>query len=245
MLRAALLGVAAFLVVLLVRLPARWITPLLPAAAQCQGASGTVWNGACEGLSLSDGKSQPLVLQQLRWDIHAAALFRGRLAADVATVSDWGQARADLSLGTGSHLIINSLAAEGTLDRRLLSVLPSGWTGRFQARDVSIEMQQRRLLSLRGVGSVQGLQDGNGEQYGDFQLQMAPEGGIPGAGELRDTGGPIELSARVLINPDLTWTLDGRVGTRAGQLPQLQKQLEVLGAPDAAGRRPLSASGYF
>ena len=76
MMRAALLGLAAFLVVLLVRLPARWFTPLLPAAAQCQAASGTVWRGACEGLSLSDGKSQPLVLQQLRWNIHPAALFR-------------------------------------------------------------------------------------------------------------------------------------------------------------------------
>lgn len=245
MMRAALLGLAAFLVVLLVRLPARWFTPLLPAAAQCLSASGTVWNGACEGLSLSDGKTQPLVLQQLRWNIHPASLLRGRLSADVETQSDWGQARADLSLGFGSRLIINSLAADGTLDHRLLPVLPSGWTGHFQARDVSIDMQQRRLLSLTGVASVQGLQDAKGEKFGDFRLQMAPEGQTPGAGELRDTGGPIELSARVLINQDLTWTLDGRVGTRAGQLPQLQKRLEMLGAPDAAGRRPLSASGYF
>ena len=92
---------------------------------------------------------------------------------------------------------------------------------------------------------MQGLQDGQGEPYGNFQLQMAPEGQTPGAGELRDAGGPIQLSARVIINPDLTWTLDGMVGTRAGQLPQLQRRLEMLGAPDAAGRRPLSVSGYF
>ena len=245
MMRAALLGLAAFLVVLLVRLPARWFTPLLPPSAQCHAASGTVWRGNCEGLSLSDGKSRPLVLQQLQWNVHPSSLFRGRLSADVATQSDWGQARAALSLGFGSHLVISALSVDGTLDRRLLAVLPDGWTGRFQAHDVSMEMQQRRLLMLKGTASVQGLQDGKGEQYGDFQLQMAPEGQTPGAGELRDTGGPIQLTARVLINTDLTWTLDGLVGTRAGQLPQLQKQMEMLGAPDAAGRRPLSVSGYF
>jgi len=242
---AILLGIAAFLVVLVMRLPASWVTPLLPPSAQCTSASGTLWRGVCEGLVLSDGKTTPMVLQQLSWSVRPAAMLRGRLASEVEVLSDWGQVRADVTLRSGPRLSIESLSASGTLDRRLLPVLPAGWTGSFEAHDVAVQMQERRLLSAQGIATVRGLQDANGQGYGDYQLQLAPQGDAAAAGELRDTGGPIDLLAKVSVAQDLNWIVDGSVGTRGGQLPQLEQQLQMLGAPDASGRRPLSVSGNF
>lgn len=220
--RVLWLGLIAFLAVLLVRLPARWLLPLLPPTVQCKAASGTVWRGSCEGLSLSDGKSAPLVLQQSRWTLHPLALLRARVSADIAVQSDWGQASAQVVTGTGSHLVVNGLAATGTIDRRLLPVLPAGWRGSFEARDVALELRAQRLLMLRGTATVHGLQDAQGKQYGDYQLQMAPEDGAAGSGDLRSLGGPVNVAAKVRVAQDLNWIVDGTVNGR-----------------------PLSASGNF
>jgi hypothetical protein len=220
--KTLLLGLAAFLAVMLVRLPARWLLPLLPATVQCKVASGTAWRGTCDGLSLSDGKSTPLVLQQARWTLHPLALLRARLSADVAVQGDWGQASAAAIVGTGSHLTINALAASGTIDRRLLPVLPAGWRGSFESRDVAFELRNQRLLQLRGIATVHSLQDGQGKAYGDYQLQLAPASDAAGVGELRSLAGPVTVAARVRVAQDMNWTIDGTVN---GQ--------------------PLSASGNF
>jgi hypothetical protein len=208
--RALLLGLVAFLAVMLVRLPARWLLPLLPATVQCKAASGTAWHGTCEGLSLSDGKSAPFVVQQARWTVHPLALLRARLAADVAVQGDWGQASATI-MGAGSHLTVNTLIANGTIDRRLLPVLPAGWRGSFEARDVAFELQNKRLLQLRGLATVRGLQDGQGKAYGDYQLQLAPEDGVAGVGDLRSLAGPVTVAAKVRVAQDMNWTIDGTV----------------------------------
>jgi hypothetical protein len=210
-LRAILLGLVAFLAVMLVRLPAKWLLPLLPAAVQCKVASGTVWHGSCDALTFSDGKSTPFVLQQARWTLHPLSLLRARLSADVAVQGDWGQASAAVILGTGSHLVVNALAASGTLDRRLLPVLPAGWRGSFEARDVAFELRKQRLLMLRGIASVHGLQDGAGKPYGDYQLQLAPAEGAAGIGDLHSRGGPVPVAASVRVAQDFNWTVDGTV----------------------------------
>ena len=194
---------------MLVRLPAKWLLPLLPPTVQCKVATGTAWHGTCDGLSLSDGKSAPFVLQQARWTLHPLALLRARLAADVAVQGEWGQASAAAIVGTGSHLTISALAATGTIDRRLLPVLPAGWRGSFEARDVAFELRKQRLLSLRGTATVHGLQDGKGKQYGDYQLQLAPQGDDPGVGDLHSLAGPVTVVARVRVARDLNWTVDG------------------------------------
>jgi hypothetical protein len=210
-LRAILLGVVAFLAVMLVRLPAKWLLPLLPAAVQCRVASGTVWHGTCDALTFSDGKSTPFVLQQARWTLHPLSLLRARLSADVAVQGEWGQASAAAVFGTGSHLVVNALTASGTIDRRLLPVLPAGWRGSFEARDVAFDLRRQRLLLLRGTATVHGLQDGKGKQYGDYQLQLAPQGDVPGVGNLRSLSGPVKVEARVSVAQDMNWTVDGTV----------------------------------
>jgi hypothetical protein len=209
--RALLLGLIAFLAVLLVRLPARWLLPLLPPTVQCNAASGTVWRGSCEGLSLSDGKSAPFVLQQAQWTLHPLSLLRARVSADIAVQGEWGQANAQVVSGTGAHLVVNALAATGTMDRRLLPVLPAGWRGSFEAREVAFELRAQRLLMVRGTATVHGLQNGQGKQYGDYQLQLAPQGGAAGVGDLRSLGGPVNVAAKVRVAQDLNWIVDGTV----------------------------------
>jgi hypothetical protein len=76
---------------------------------------------------------------------------------------------------------------------------------------VAFELRKQRLLSLRGTATVHGLQDGQGKPYGDYQLQLAPEGDLPGVGNLRSLSGPVNVAARVRVARDLNWTVDGTV----------------------------------
>ncbi len=209
--RAFLLGLVAFLAVTLIRLPARWLLPLLPSTAQCKAASGTVWHGTCDELVLSDGKSTPLIVQQAHWTLHPLALLRARLAADVTVQGEWGQANGVVILGNGSHLMVSALTANGTIDRRLLPVLPAGWRGAFEARNVAFELRQQRLVQLQGIATVRGLLDGQGKQYGDYQLQLAPQGDVPAVGDLHSLAGPMTVAAKVHVAQDLRWTVDGTV----------------------------------
>ena len=64
---------------------------------------------------------------------------------------------------------------------------------------------------LRGTATVHGLQDGQGKQYGDYQLQLAPENGAAGVGNLRSLGGPVKVAAKVRVAQDLNWIVDGTV----------------------------------
>ncbi|MEO8308209.1 MAG: type II secretion system protein N [Pseudomonadota bacterium] len=213
--KALVLGLVAFLAVLLVRLPAKWLLPLLPSNVKCSVAAGTVWRGSCDGLSLSDGKSAQFVIQQARWTVHPLALLRARLSADVTVQGEWGQATATTMLGSGSHLVVNAMSASGTLDRRLLPVLPAGWRGSFEARDVAFDLRSQRLLMLRGMATVHGLQDAQGKQYGDYQLQLAPQGDVPAVGDLRSLAGPVSVAATVRVAQDLNWVVDGTVNGNA------------------------------
>ena len=72
-----LLALLAFLAVLLVRLPARWISAALPQDVACAEPSGTLWHGQCAVLTL---RSQPL--GQLSWSLTSWSLLGRRLTAE-------------------------------------------------------------------------------------------------------------------------------------------------------------------
>src|ERR1700761_5409186 len=72
--RAIFLGIAGFVLVLIMMLPARWVSFLLPRATHCQQLDGTVWRGSCSGLTTTNG-----ALGDLTWDLHALQLLLGRL----------------------------------------------------------------------------------------------------------------------------------------------------------------------
>ena len=62
-------------------------------------------------------------------------------------------------------------------------------------------------------------------------------------GALSDMGGPLEIAGNVRLSPDRSYLIEGSVAPRPEADKSMTDSLQILGAPDAQGRRPFSLSG--
>ena len=73
------LGIVAYVVFAVVTLPAGVVLSRMASSGiSTDGVSGTIWNGHAQVLRISGAH-----LGSVGWDLHALALFTGRLVADV------------------------------------------------------------------------------------------------------------------------------------------------------------------
>jgi hypothetical protein len=240
------LAVVAFFAVILVQLPASWLRSLLPEKVQCRDLSGTVWQGQCSGMAWHDGRGPPLSVDTLEWALKPWPLFRGRLHAAVTIVRGSAHADANVAASASGAFAITGLQGSAHLDHALLAAFPSGWQGELTAQDISVTLDNNRLLALTGVALVNNLTDSAGNEVGSYRLQIAQSvQQAPYLGQLRDVGGPLDLTATVSVAPDFSWQIDGTIAARGEANPQLAEKLQLLGVADAAGRRPFSVAGTF
>ncbi len=209
-----LLGVAAFLVAMLVVLPARWVGGMLPPAAQCMEWRGTIWRGHCARLTIQVPGQQPITLESASWRLHPLRLLRG-------------------------------VAARAQLDPQFPGGLPAGWRGRLEMQALDLDWQRNQLQRLQGELRFFDLRDERGREIGSYQASFPAAAAPPFKGQLTDLGGPLELRATVELSVERNWSLNGTVMTRGGDDGGFRRYLEALGAPDASGRYPLSATGTF
>jgi len=238
--RAALvLAIVVFVVTLLVRWPARALTPLLPAGISCDGAAGTVWHGSCA--RVHGGHT---TLADVSWTLHPAALLRLRLSADVASADPRASGRARVQLSRGGELQISALSAQLPLQGGL-SLLPRGLSGTLLFALARAQLRHGELTEL--TGSVRVLQLRSASQsaeLGSFELQFPPAAkGAAIQGQLRDLGGPLSLSGQLRLTRGNSYELSGSVAARGDASPQLVQALQLLGPPDTQGRRTFSLAG--
>jgi hypothetical protein len=238
------LGVAAFLVAMLVVLPARWVGGLLPPAAQCRQWGGTIWRGRCNQLTVQVPGQRPITLESASWRLHPLRLLRGRVAADVVLEDPRGEATGSLELARGG-LLLRGLAARAQLDPQFPGGLPAGWRGRLEMQSVDLDWQANSLQHLQGEFRFFELRDERGRDLGSYQAIFPAATAPPFKGQLTDLGGPLELRAAVELSVERNWSLNGTVMVRGGEDGGFRRYLEALGAPDASGRYPLSATGTF
>lgn len=239
------LGVAAFLVAMLVVLPARWVGGLLPPTVQCMQWGGTIWRGRCSQLTVRVPGQQPIMLEAASWRLHPLRLLRARLAADVALEDPRLEATGSLEVARSGLLQMRGVAARAQLDPQFPGGLPAGWRGRVQIEALDLDWQVDQLRGLQGDLRFFDLRDERGRDVGSFQASFPAASAPPFTGNLTDLGGPLELQATVELTVDRNWSLNGTVKVRDGEDSGLRRYLEALGAPDAAGRYPLSATGTF
>jgi hypothetical protein len=243
--RTILLGLGAFLLALLVVMPASWMAPLLPAQVQCAAWRGSIWSGQCAGLSLAMTGTAPVKLETLRWKMHPQALLHLGLNADFQLSAAQGNATGQMELGRAGRLMLQGVSLQVPFDRRFVSMLPAGWTGQLEARQLELRLQGKQILGLSGELLLRNLDDGHGSALGSYRLVFAPRPAAPFIGTLRDDGGPLAVAASLTVATDRSWVLDGTVATRGNTGEALKRNLDLLGAPDASGQRRLSAAGSF
>ena len=243
--KIATAAVAAFVVVLIARFPARWAAGVLPRGTTCLRISGTLWSGACAGLAWSGTP-----IGDLTWDGHPLRLLIASLSADVALSRGAGTAHGRVDVGPSGTVTARGVEASFPLDRTLLDALPPGTHASAQADIPLLRFKGMRVLALRGRIDVRGLTDTRGGPLGDYRLSFpadstarTPSSGP--VGHLTDLGGPFSVDGTVRLTPEPGYVIEARVAARPGAPPDLVDALRYLGSPDSSGRRPFSLSGTF
>jgi general secretion pathway protein N len=240
----SLLAGLAFAAFLLARFPAAWAAAALPPALTCEELGGTVWSGSCTGLSV---RHQP-ILGDLFWQLHPLRLLALKLAVHVQLTQARADARGELEFARGQVLQARDLHASFDLNPALIPVLPANVTGHASADLAYLEMRAGRLVDLRGRIEVHELaqHEGADTSLGSYALIFGDHApGVALLGELHDLGGPLSLEGTLRMTPEPGFVVDGKVAVRAGAAPELARQLQILGPPDAQGRRSFSIANTF
>lgn len=240
----ALLGVLAFLVLLVATLPARVLLDRIP-NVEATGVGGSIWSGHAEMLSV-----QGFALGRTQWHLFALPLLRGRLEVD-ATISPLdGNGSARCVIGLSQSVRCSRVMANLPLQFLPVNSLPQGWTGRINANFTQLDIERGWPTGARGQLEVLDLArpaGGKASAFGSYRLVLpAPDVGAgDGAliGALQDAGGPLNVIGTLRLSPDRTYTIDGHVAARNDAPPDIARSLEYLGTPDAQGRREFSLAG--
>jgi Type II secretion system (T2SS), protein N len=240
------LAVVAFAAIVVARLPASWVVPAPPSAISCAAVDGSIWNGACAGLSL-----QGSPLGDVVWDVHVLRLFLGKLSANIVLTRPTGSLHGDFDIGLDKSLTARNLQADFPLDNDILSLLPRGLRnmhGNATANIALAHVTKRNIITqLQGTIELHDLEDRDREitPYGSYSLTFPGGTGAP-TGHVQDQGGPLAVDGTVVLLQDKPgMNLDVFVTPRPGAAPSLASQIQYLGSPDAQGRRELNTEIGF
>jgi hypothetical protein len=246
-LRFFLLGLAAFLIALLVVFPASWAKGLLPPQITCGGIAGSIWRGQCNALAFSVPGQPTLRLDSFDWQVHPLALLRARMQADFAATGNDVAAHGAITASSGGYIEVTGLSGSIGLDHSRLAALPAGWSARADASNLSLGFSGGKITALGGVLLARQLRDARGTGFGDFRLEFPRQEAAPFRGTLTDSagpgGGPMQLRSQLVLNADQSWQLRGTVVLRPGSPQGLAAALDQLAPADLNGVRNFSLEG--
>lgn len=240
-------GLAAALGIALATLPAQLLAgQLARLGLQSAGLSGSLWNGHARSLTW---RSAPL--GDVRWSFTPGDLLQGRIGAQLALSRADGSASTHASLGLGGELRLTETRA--TLPVGMLSELPIGtppnWRGRLSGEFEEIVIAGGWPTTLRGSLDMDGLiaPPPRNTSIGSYRVEMPDPQAAGGDGQITarvtDKEGPFSFDGRFTLGKDRSFLLEGSLAPRGSTPAPLVRSLELLGPPDASGRRPLSVSG--
>ena len=237
----ALLAAAAFVAIVLARMPAGWVVPARGAQWACASLDGSRWSGTCAGLAVSGTP-----LGDLSWELHPLRLAAGRLAAHLTLSHGPAEAAADVELTFGQRITARNLVADLPLDPALLPPVPPNLHGRAHVALALVQVQRGVIREIQGRIEVRNLEErsGNNTALGSYSVSF-PGGSGDQVGTLRDLEGPLALEGTLRLTPAPGFELEGVIAARRDAPPELVNSLRFLGSPDATGRRPFSLSGTF
>ena len=207
---------------------------------QCARLAGSVWEGQCAGLAF-----QGAPVGDVRWSLAAARLFSGRIAADVILRKGPLDVRGYVELTPTGSGTARDLRAVLPLDPAVLPQTPPGLRGLVRADLATLEWSGRAITGIAGRIEALDLAQ-RAMALGNYVIVFpAASAGSEPVGTLDDLRGPLDVSGTVQLTREPGWEIQGLVAARPEASPELARQLQYLGRPDAAGRRPFSIAGTW
>lgn len=238
------LGVGAYLVFAVATLPASLVTSRLgPMGVNTAGVEGTVWKGRAQVVQVANSN-----LGSVSWDLHVLALFTARLQADVQLTRIDGFARGVVTASPSGNVRLRNVTASLPLAALPAGGLPRGWAGTLNLKLADLAVEKGWPTVVNGTVEVVDLigPPRKPANIGSYKLTFPDPNAknVEGlAGALVDTAGPLQISGTLLLKPDRSYQIDGLVATRPTTPRDVADALQILGPPDAQGRREFSMAG--
>lgn len=254
------IGSIALLLSLVILIPARFAVSLIgPPPGMVSGVSGTVWHGEIRHVVLggqaqsAPGSTQAgrLALGPVQWRVKPGRLLLATLAADVRAELPEGFLSTELALSARGVLTLNDLEAAAPMTWIAPGTADPGsqLSARFEQLAIADDRITAAVGSLRMAGVVlpiatRGGPLGPGSYTLTFDAGNVPAG-QPLTGELKDAGGPLELTGTVLMTPPRSYEIRGTAKARPNAPPELRDALTMLGPALPDGGHALSLAGTF
>jgi general secretion pathway protein N len=238
------LGIGAFLLLALLTLPASVVLSFFrPSGVTLGGVSGTLWNGRAQAV-----RSGTLHLGSVEWNLDVLRLFTGKLGADVKVTRTDGFAQGSIAAAPGGRIMLRGFNASLPLGALPANVVRGGWTGTVNLKLGQLTLENSWPVAMAGTVEVSDLVGpaNRPAALGSYKVVFPAEGaGTAGAltGALTDTGGPLAVNGTVELRNDRNYLVSGLIATRPGAPGDMTRTLEILGEPDAQGRRQFSIEG--
>ena len=239
-------GLAVFLVVLALYVPASWFASLLPPQVRCKELGGSIWQGECLGLAMQGAN-----LGDATWNLQPLRAISGRLAGDIDVRGAALNLRADVDTSLSGIGELRNVDLDLQLDPALLPQSPQQYRGSVTAKLPRLEIAAGPVpRAITGVVELHDLQQLNGQPpaLGSYQVTFDGSPAQNGAltGKLRDLGGPFMVDGTLTLSGGNTYLVHGFITGRTADAERIVHQQIALGAaPDASGRTEFSFEGSY
>ena len=248
------LGLLALLGFALATMPAGALaSPLRRAGIEASSYDGSIWSGRATGMTW-----RGTLVGDVQWTLTALPLLRGHASGHTRIVRPDGTLQADYDTNfRGTDALVRN--ATLSLPIETLTTLPlgipRGWRGRVSGRVDELRIEQRWPTVLRGTFDVDELVAPRPQHaaLGSFHLVFphpapmqslsVPRDPANLTAQVVDKGGPFSVDAQLTLGRQRAFSLDGTLSPRQSLPPNMQQALQMLGPPDANGRRQFSIGG--
>ena len=244
-------GLAVFLVVLGLYMPASWFASMLPPQVHCKELGGSIWQGECLGLAVQ-GSS----IGDATWNLAPTRAISGRLTGDVQVRGAALDARADLDTSFAGVGELRNVDLTLQLDPALLALpqQPAGSPGNLRGT-VTAKLQRLEIAAgpaPRAIDGVIELHDFRqvGAQtaaLGSYQVTFDGKPAQNGAliGKLRDLGGPFMVDGMLTLSDGNSYLVQGFITGRTTDAERMVRDITLGVPPDASGRSTFSFEGTY
>lgn len=247
MLRYIVFGVSFYLVFLIATFPANivyayWKEYLgQDVRVDVIGINGSIWSGKASSATIAAQKLQPV-----SWSVQPLNILLGQFALnwEFSVVDGYGKGQAGYSLIDGffvkeldAWLPVNSIAPminaaalnpAGKISIKMDKLYSDGKTitnasGNLEWHDAEISLFKKMAL-------------------GNYHLDVVQEDDLI-SGNIKDNGGPIELSGEFSLTPEGEYQMDGLLSLRDTERKDLRQALSSVGKPNREGKIVLKQKG--
>ena len=239
------LGIGAFLLLALFTLPARVVLSFFETPnVTLGGVSGTLWSGRAQAV-----RSGPVHVGSVEWKLDVLRLLTGKLGADVRITRTDGFAQGSIAAAPGGQVTLRDFNASLPVSALPPNVVRGGWTGTLTLKLGQLTLENSWPVAATGTVEVADLVGpaNRPAALGSYRVVFPAEGAATAdalTGALTDTGGgPLAVNGTVQLNRNQSYLVSGLIATRPGAPGDMTRTLEILGEPDAEGRRQFAIEG--